>query len=256
MKKLFLNESIILVVIIANAIIIFAQECGINSSLLNVIDVVCTCLFIIEMIVKQVEFGIKGYWSKGMNILDGILVLCSIPSIIALFLPNSIIDLSFLLILRILRIFRFFRIIHAFPGFSQIAHNFGMALKRSYAVMLGLVIMIITFALISCSLFREAVPEYFSNPFEAIYTTFRIFTGEGWNEIPDAVAESVGDIYGHIVRVYFCAILVLGSIIGMSLLNSIFVDAMVSDNNDDVYRRLNEIETKIDKLLKENDKHI
>lgn len=35
----------------------------------------------------------------------------------------------------------------------------------------------------------------------------------------------------------------------MSLLNSIFVDAMVSDNNDDVEHRLDILEQKIDKLL-------
>ena len=35
----------------------------------------------------------------------------------------------------------------------------------------------------------------------------------------------------------------------MSLINSIFVDAMVSDNNDDVKAQLREMENKIDRLL-------
>ncbi|MCQ2300459.1 MAG: ion transporter [Bacteroidales bacterium] len=249
MKQIFLNERLILAIIIINAIVIFTQECGVTAQWIGIVDVVCSLIFMIEMAVKHHEYGVKGYWSNGWNVMDGILVICSLPSVIALFIPTGMMDLSFLLILRILRVFRFFRLVHAFPGFTKIAHNFGLALKQSYAVMLGLIIMVITFALISCSLFREAVPDYFGNPFDAIYSTFRIFTGEGWNEIPDTVGEAVSPIAGHLVRVYFCLILVIGCIIGMSLLNSIFVDAMVSDNNDDVKDQIKALEEKIDKLL-------
>jgi voltage-gated sodium channel len=47
---------------------------------------------------------------------------------------------------------------------------------------------------------------------------------------------------------YFCALLILGGIIGMSFINSIFVDAMVADNNDDVMTKLNELQKSIDEL--------
>lgn len=252
LKSVLLNDRMMLAVIIINAVTIFLQESGFSAMWIGVVDVICTLIFIMEMVVKHISLGAKSYWSNGWNAMDGVLVILSLPSVVALFVPTGMIDLSFLLILRILRVFRFFRLVHAFPGFSKIAHNFGIAMKQSYAVMLGLVIMVVTFALISCSLFREAVPEYFSSPMDSIYTTFRIFTGEGWNEIPDTVAEAVSPIAGHLVKLYFCLILVLGSIIGMSLLNSIFVDAMVSDNNDDVMDRLEAIERKLDKLVGDN----
>ena len=45
-------------------------------------------------------------------------------------------------------------------------------------------------------------------------------------------------------------VIIGGGIIGMSLINSIFVDAMVSDNNDDVKSQLSEMEAKIDELTK------
>lgn len=54
----------------------------------------------------------------------------------------------------------------------------------------------------------------------------------------------MGGGWSVVVRLYFCLILILGCIIGMSLLNSIFVDAMVSDNNDS-------LEEKIDKMEKD-----
>jgi len=54
-----------------------------------------------------------------------------------------------------------------------------------------------------------------------------------------------------LVRFYFCILLIMGGIIGMSFINSVFVDAMVSDNNDDVKEKLTEIEKKLDQLINE-----
>ena len=41
--------------------------------------------------------------------------------------------------------------------------------------------------------------------------------------------------------------MIIGSILGMSLINSIFIDAMVSDNNDDLEAEVKRLEEKIDK---------
>ena len=254
LKSLFLNEKLLLCIIVLNAVIIFLQECGIDIQIINFLDIMCTFIFIIEMIVKHYEYGIKKYWSSGWNRLDGTLVILSLPSVVALFLPRDFIDLDFLLVLRVLRIFRFFRLVHAFPDFPKIAANFFTALQQSYAVMIGLLIMIFIFALIGCNLFRDAAPQYFDTPLDAIYSTFRLFTGEGWNEIPDTIAEAMGSFWGHFIRIYFCLMLVLGSVIGMSLLNSIFVDAMVSDNNDDVKETLAKMQNDIEEIKELLDK--
>ena len=247
-KNLFLNEKVILVIIIFNAVLLFLQESGVDNTLISSLDICCSVIFIIEMLIKVATYGFKGYWSSGWNRLDGTLVIFSLPSLIAFALPSHSLDLSILLVLRILRVFRFFRLVHAFPGFTQLVKNFALAMRRSYAVFIGLLIMIVIFAMIGCGLFKDIAPEYFATPLDAIYSTFRIFTGEGWNEIPDAVAVGVNSIAAHIVRLYFCMILVLGCIVGMSLLNSIFVDAMVSDNNDDVKAKLDSIEASLEKI--------
>jgi len=249
-RKIFLNEHIILCVILINAAIIFAQESGVNSLALSVADLVCTLIFIIEMVVKQVEYGIKGYWRDGWNRLDGVLVILSLPSVAAFFMPAGILgNLSVLLVLRLLRVLRFFRIIHIFPNFSNIARNFGKALRDSYGVFAGFIVLILIVALVSCALFRDAAPEYFATPIDSIYSIFRICTGEGWNEIPDTIAEGSSVVTARWVRLYFSLLLVICSIIGLSLVNSIFVDAMVSDNNDDLEKQVKELNAKIDQLL-------
>ena len=79
-RNVFLNERLILVIIIVNAVVLFLQESGIENGFINIVDLSCTIIFLIEMIVKHCVFGLKGYWSSGWNRLDGTLVILSLPS--------------------------------------------------------------------------------------------------------------------------------------------------------------------------------
>ena len=248
--KLFLNDKFILSVILINSCIIYAQVAGVSNALLYVLDIICLSIFVIEMIVKHVEYGVEGYWKDGWNRLDGFLVIISLPTLIEVFVPMDVANLSFLLILRLLRILRFFRVLHFFPNFSKVVKGFKNAMRDSYAILLSFVVIIVIFGLINCSLFRNADPEHFQTPLRSIYAVFQICTVEGWYEIPNAVANYYGGatVAAEFVRLYFCAQLIFGGIIGMSFINSIFVDAMVADNNDDVMKKLEEMQKTLDEL--------
>lgn len=253
LRRFLLNEKIILAVIFINAVVIYLQISGINNAFIDGVDLACTSIFILEMIVKQVDVGVRAYWKDGWNKLDGTLVILTLPSLVLLFLPHiAIVDLSTLIVLRLLRVIRFFRVMHFFPNFSQIMQGFKLALRESSAVLLCFFVIIVIFGLINCALFKELVPEYFASPHESIYAVFRIFTVEGWYEIPDAIASRSSAFWGDVVRVYFCLQLLVGGILGMSFINSVFVDAMAADNNDDVKAQLKEMKEKIDKLLEYN----
>lgn len=250
-RNIFTSERFILLVIIINSVIIFLQESGISSPLVSVIDALCTIIFIIEMVCKHQALGVKGYWRSGWNRLDGVLVILSIPSLISYVVPAQFLDLSIVLILRILRVFRFFRLIHIFPNFGIIMKNLWKALRDSLPIFIGFFILIIVFALFSCAMFRDVSPQYFGTPLDAIYSTFRLCTVEGWYEIPDSLSQILTSGQIAWVRIYFIIILIAGGIIGLSLVNSIFVDAMVSDNNDDLEREVNQLNQKIDILTEE-----
>lgn len=250
-KNLFLNDKFILGVILLNAIVIFLQVCDIGNKWMEIIDVACTLVFMIEMGVKHAEYGLKGYWSSWWNRLDGILVILSIPSVIALFIPSDLMDLSFLMVLRVLRMFRFLRVLHFFPNISQIIAGFKLAIHESWAVLICFLIMIIVFGIINCSLFHNIAPAYFATPLDSIYSVFRICTVEGWYDIPDSIAAATTPTIGKIVRLYFCLLLIGGGIIGMSFINSIFVDAMVADNNDEVLYKLDAMQQSIDELRRQ-----
>lgn len=249
-RKLLLNERFILVVILINSVLIYAQVSGYENYFMGILDTICTFIFLFEMIVKHKEYGVKGYWSDGWNRLDGSLVILSLPSVAALFVPNDMADLSFLMIFRLLRVLRFFRVLHFFPNFTKVIEGFKRAMRESYAILLSFLVIIIIFGLLNCSLFRDADPMRFGTPLRSIYAVFQICTVEGWYEIPNAIAEYYGitTMAAEFVRLYFCFQLILGGIIGMSFINSIFVDAMVQDNNDEVSQKIDELQKTLDEI--------
>lgn len=249
-RQLLLNERFILVVILINSVLIYAQVSGYENYFMGILDTICTFIFLFEMIVKHKEYGVKGYWSDGWNRLDGSLVILSLPSVAALFVPNDMADLSFLMIFRLLRVLRFFRVLHFFPNFTKVIEGFKRAMRESYAILLSFLVIIIIFGLLNCSLFRDADPLHFGTPLRSIYAVFQICTVEGWYEIPNAIAEYYGitTMAAEFVRLYFCFQLILGGIIGMSFINSIFVDAMVQDNNDEVSQKIDELQKTLDEI--------
>lgn len=243
-KHLFLSEKATLCVVLINIIVIFLQECGLENTFLSGVDILCTVLFLVEMILKQRQKGFRNYWHNGWDILDGSITLISIPSVVVYFLP-LLPNLKILVALRALRIFKVFRTARHFPHLKETWSGFLLALRQSAAFLLAYFVIIVVIAMFNSALFSKTAPEYFGTPLDGIYAVFQMFTVEGWYEIPNAVVGGMSPIWTHIVRAYFCFLLIGGGIIGMSLINSIFVDAMAADNNDDVKASLKTIEEQL-----------
>lgn len=248
-KRIFLNERIILVVILLNAIVLYLHLDGLPWQWLQVVDYICTIIFLIEMLVKWSEIGFRDYWHDAWNRMDGVVVILSSPSLILPFIDISSSAMNTLIIFRLIRVIKFLRVLHFFPNFSKLAEGFSRAMRQTWAVLLSFAVFVIVFALIDCSLFSEVSPQYFGTPGDAIYSVFQLFSVEGWYEIPNSITGSI-PTYTNIVRLFFCAQLLGGGIIGMSFINSVFVDAMAEDNNDDVKEQLRQMEEKIDRLTK------
>ncbi len=255
MKKFFLNDKVMLSIVLVNTFVIFLQECGLEGSLLSALDILCTLLFVIEMIIKHILFGVKNYWRDGWNVLDGVVTIISLPALLSYFVPDFS-DYGFIIAFRALRVFKLFRTARRFPNLGEIWTGFRLAMSRSTAFLLGYFVIIVIFAMFNSALFGGIAPQYFANPLEGIYTVFQLFTVEGWYEIPNAIVGHLSPVWSHLVRLYFAFLLIGGGIIGMSLINSIFVDALAADNNDDVKEQLEQMEKKIDALQRLLEKQI
>lgn len=257
-KSLLLNDRFILILILINVAILFATGFILPEGLLNklnVADHLITMIFVAEMVVKLYSYSVKGYFRDNWNTFDFILVLIAVPSLLTWVLPVELLSLDFLLALRTLRVFKFFRFIRFVPNIEKIISGAFKASKASLLILLAFFIFNFTVSLITCFLFRDSAPEFFGDPLIAFYSTFKIFTVEGWYEIPDAIAEATdSNLIVFFTRLYFISILFIGGIFGLSLVNSIFVDAMISDNNNEMEADLKRLEEKMDKVLKQLDK--
>jgi voltage-gated sodium channel len=108
--------------------------------------------------------------------------------------------------------------------------------------LVALLLVNLVFALGATQLFGRAAPQFFGNPALSIYSIFRVFTLEGWNDIPDAIAANSSWMLAIVARIYFVVAVTIGGLLGLSLANAVFVDEMTMDNTD-------ELEAKIDLLI-------
>lgn len=251
MKKLFLNDRFILVLIILNALIIFIGGFDLSKKadfIFDILDNLITILFIAEMWIKISAWG-RSYFNSNWNRLDFILIILSIPALLAFLFAFDLKDYSFLLIFRVMRVFKSFRFLKFIPGIEQLIEGVKRALKTSVLVIIGFAIYIFIIGVFSFYLFKDNSPEYFGNPFLALYSTFKIFTIEGWFDIPEQLVTGYSSTTAFFIYLYFIFVVLTGGILGLSLVNSIFIDAMVSDNNDELEEKVDRLEKKIDLLL-------
>lgn len=251
-KSLFLNERFILLLIILNSLVLFLGgfiQSDENQYVLYSIDNIITILFTIEMVVKLKEYGAKNYLKSNWNRLDLTLVVLSLPALATFFLRIESLDMSFLMIFRILRIFKTFRFIRFIPNIQHLIAGIKRALSASVFILVGFAIYVFIIGILSFYLFKDNSSDYFSNPGKALYSIFKIFTIEGWFEIPEKITEGYTHIKTVSTYLFFVFVVLTGGIFGLSLVNSILVDTMVSDNNDELEAKVDALHTKIDKLI-------
>lgn len=252
MKKLFLNDVFILWLILLNSAILFMGGYFPNANhkfLLSIADNVITALFIIELVVKFKELGVKCYLSSNWNKLDFILIVLSIPALLAFILNLNVVDFSFLLVFRIMRVFKAFRFFKFIPDIGKLTAGVRRALKTSVFIFLGFFIYIFITGIFSYNLFHKTGSDYFSNPLISLYSTFKIFTIEGWFDIPEQITKNFSNVGSFFTYLYFVFIVLTGGVFGLSLVNSIFVDSMVSDNNDELEIKIDNLDAKITEIL-------
>ncbi|PFG45445.1 voltage-gated sodium channel [Vibrio sp. ES.051] len=234
-------------VIISSLIILFVQNLIDNVMLFQYIDLLVLGYFSVEFLVKVGVLSWGTYIRDKACQFDLLLLLISILSI-----PFS--DVDSVIYLRIFRLISVIRIFRVIPNGSQILRGLIRAIKSSKAVLALLFTMLCFFSLIGFILFSNSVPEYFSTPLSSLNTVFEIFTIENWGELPDSIDKINKPGLHALVNAFTIIVLVCGGFIAVSLANAVFVDELVSDNNDDLKKevlQLRQENLEIKKLLYE-----
>ena len=248
-RDFLIDERTVIVAILVNTVALFFISSTDSDTTLHgvffAVDYACVIFFIIEAGLKIKTDGFRRYWTATWNRFDFTVVVLSLPVLIE---PLGIFDtgaFAVLLTLRLGRLFRLFRAFRFIPNRDHLIKGINRALRVSVGVFLALFVINIIFAIGASMLFREASPEFFGNPALSIYSIFKVFTIEGWYEIPDAIAAGASnDGMAVLARVYFVVAVFVGGIIGLSIANAVFVDEMTMDNTE-------KLESKVDKLLEE-----
>ncbi len=252
-KNLFLTESVVASVIVANSLLLFIMGYDEvhDEPILHTIDHAFTIFFLLEVLVKVRDKTWSGYIGNAGNKFDFILVAISLPSLMEIFIVLP--DVSYLLVFRLLRVIRVLRFMRFIPNLGKMLLGIRRAFKASVFVIAALFIYNVLLGILSNHIFKAHAPELFGNPMISLYSIFRIFTVEGWHEVPEAIAASAGtgSAIASFARFYFLLVVLTGGILGFSLVNAIFVDEMTMDNNKELENKIDELNRKVDALLKE-----
>ena len=246
----FCNDKIMLWAIMLNTAVMFVSGFWQDSLYFELVDVFFTLVFLCEAFAKIEKKGWHDYWKNGWNKFDFIVLLIAIPSVVSPFVEQTM-TTNTILALRSMRLFKSFKLFHFIPNVEKLIKGIKHAFRASLIVFITFIVFLVVFSIFSSAIFGRISPEYFGDPAISIYSIFRVFSVEGWYEVPDNIAKNSTPFLGFIARFYFSLLMFIGGIIGLSLINSFFVDAMVEDNNNEVIEKLKKIEEKLDKLTKE-----
>lgn len=253
--RFFTDDLIVAIVIVLNAIVLFLlsfDELRAYAFWLELVDVFFLIYFILEALTKIRIEGWRSYIRQGWNRFDFIIVLFGIPSILLLFYshtPDR--NLAFVFVFRVIRAARFIKFFRFIPNLPELIAGIRRAFKASIFVFIAFLIYGFIISLISCRLFKEYAPDQFGNPVRSFYSTFKVFTIEGWYEVPERIIRyaQMDGMSAFMTKFYFILIVITGGLFGLSIVNAIFVEEMVRDNNEELENRVKEMNLKMDLVL-------
>ena len=243
-----LNEKVIGTLIALNALITvylgfdklpFIQE-------ITYIDNLITLLFVSEIILKIVVYK-RSFFKFKWNWFDLIVITISF---IALLLQFSDLEFNIIenfVIFRTIRLFKFFRMVKIIPNIEKIFSDLKKAVRVTSGIIIGGFIILIIVGVVLNSIYKNFDPVNFGDPIVSMYSVFRIFSVEGWYEIPDAMTAKTSYVNATFIRFLFSALVLFGMFMLGFIISSIS-DELAIDNNDELISKTKELENKIDKL--------
>ena len=256
LEKLF-HEGIILSVIVLNTFALvldgFPDLNARFGQYFHAFDYACVVYYVLEVLAKVRLFGWGAYWKSNWNKFDFIIVLLGIPVLIDPLFPGEFRGAEIILLLRTGRFLRFFRMLRFIPNVTQIWNGVQRSLKASVGIFLVLFILNLITAMGANGLFGGYAPEHFGDPYVSFYSMFKVFTIEGWYDIPDELAlrDDITPAMIFLVRCYFAFSVIIGGVLGLSLANAVFVDEMTVDNTDKLEKLVEDLRDDITEYKKE-----
>jgi len=233
----------ILCVIVFNTIILSCDHYGISQGFQMYLDagsVFATTAFLIDMILLNICYGARAYWSTPSTCFDGVI---AVSSVCELFLTsnNGNSGKSVVSVFRSLRLVRLLKMVKQWKSLHSLLHTMGQAASdvRGGGILLFLFVFI--YALFGMQCFSNRLhfeklsgihidisdPKYasaevprsnFDDFFWAMTTVFQVLSGENWNSVMYDCWKATSA-----APAYFISLMVLGKFCFLNLFLAILL---------------------------------
>jgi hypothetical protein len=159
-------------------------------NILESINYFFTAVFTLEAIIKIIGLGFKGYFTKGWNVFDFIIVVISYVTLIIGLTVSGNFGPKQATVARAFRIGRIFRLIKKAKFLRVIFNTIIFTIPSLANVGALMMLLLFIFAILGVYLFATVQLQStltqdanFQNFGMAFLTLIRLQTGEGWNEV-------------------------------------------------------------------------
>jgi voltage-gated sodium channel len=244
----WLFGTAILLVILVNAVLVGWQTYD-PAPWVSAGLTVCLWIFVAELVLKLVAAigtgTLRAFLRDGWNIFDLVVVVGS-------FLPDVG---SLAVVARVLRVLRVFRLVRSIPELRLIVTVLAKSIVSMKYITLLAGIIIYIYAVIGVKFFGATMKEY-ATLHEAMFTLFRVLTGDNWTDLRYAF-ESQPNAWKstayHVSWIIVSTFLLINLIVGAVLNNYQEVQAVEKAKHeklDTSDQRLRELAEEIQRILK------
>lgn len=241
-------QSVILGVILFNAVLVGWQTYEPDAAWIPVALDVCLWIFVAELVTKLVAAigtgRIREFFKDGWNIFDIVVVLGS-------FLPDAG---AMAVVARVLRVLRVFRLVRSIPELRLIVTVLAKSIVSMKYITLLAAIIIYIYAVLGVKFFGGSMKEY-ATLHEAMFTLFRVLTGDNWTDLRYAFADQPSPWKStayHVSWIIVSTFLLINLIVGAVLNNYQEVQEVEKakrETLDTSDRRLRELADEMQRIL-------
>ncbi|XP_063708918.1 voltage-dependent T-type calcium channel subunit alpha-1G [Culicoides brevitarsis] len=224
------------------------------TSIVETSNIIFSCIFAVEMLLKLIGEGPFKYISNGFNLFDGIIVILSVIEICQAGLGGREAN-SGLSVLRTFRLLRILKLVRFMPNLRRQLFVMLRTMDNVAVFFSLLVLFIFIFSILGMYLFGgkfckyvdgseerdcncleivqndplcECDRKHFNNILWSTVTVFQILTQEDWNVVLFNGMEKTS----HWAALYFVALMTFGNYVLFNLLVAILVEGFSSERNE------------------------
>ena len=227
-------SSFIFLAIIVNTIFLAMDSPFASESVVSVLAVgnlICGIIFVIEMVLKLLGYGPRGYSRDAWNVFDGAIVIVTIMEWTLSSGGGGVSVFRTFRLMRVLKLARQIKSLRILLG-TVVAS----LVSVSWMTML-LFLFIFMFAVLGMQLFSDQLEGVertsFENCYYAVLAVFQILTGDNWTGLMASTVRVTGT---QAALVYFLAVIVFGGFIVINLFIAILLENF-SIQDDEKFER-------------------